>query len=178
MIKEDNRPIFEGSSAGLVSYLSPVPDQVRALEPQLEMLRLQAEMRSQMEDADQFRVNVPEPFAKFNVEIRFDHPYWDVFTADMSGPSFDDDHPDGNDYIEKYRERFAAIEQLARTLKQIAFPDAPEQTVQTGGGVMGSAAPVTNVDAVTEIKRYKELLEQGAITEEEFTAKKKQLLGI
>lgn len=34
------------------------------------------------------------------------------------------------------------------------------------------------VDAVAEIKKYKELLEQGIITEEEFTAKKKRLLGI
>lgn len=178
VIKEDNRPVFEGSSAGLVSRLSPVPDQVRALEPQLEMLRLQAEVRSQIEDGDQLRVNVPEPFAKFNVEIRFEHPYWDVFAADMSGPSFDDDRPSGSDYIEEYRERFATMEQLARALKRIAFPEAPEQTVQSGGVVMGSAAPSAPVDAVEEIKRYKELLEQGAITEEEFTAKKKQLLGI
>ena len=41
-----------------------------------------------------------------------------------------------------------------------------------------TASPAANVDAVAEIKRYKDLLEQGAITEEEFTAKKKQLLGI
>lgn len=174
VIKEDDRPIFEGSAAGLMRYLSPVPDQVRTLEPQLELFRLQAEMNSQLEDGDRLRVNVPEPFAKFNVELRFDHPYWDVFTADMSGPGFDDDHPNGNDYIKKYRECFAAMEQLAMALKQAAFPDAPEQTVQ-GGGAGKAAAPV---DAVAEIKRFKDLLDQGLITEEEFTAKKKHLLGI
>ena len=31
---------------------------------------------------------------------------------------------------------------------------------------------------VTELKRYKELLDAGILSEEEFTAKKKQLLGI
>lgn len=177
VIKEDDRPIFEGSSAALVSHLSPVPDLVRSLAPQLEMFRLQAEMREQMENGDQFRANIPEPFTKFHVEIRFDHPYWDVFTADMNGPEFDDDRPDGSDYLNEYRERFATMEQLARALKQVAFPEAPEQTA-AASAVVGSAAPSGTVDAVAEIKRYKELLEQGAITEEEFTAKKKQLLGI
>ena len=33
-------------------------------------------------------------------------------------------------------------------------------------------------DTITELRKYKELLDDGIITEEEFTAKKKQLLGI
>lgn len=33
-------------------------------------------------------------------------------------------------------------------------------------------------DPVKEIQKYKSLLDSGAITEEEFTAKKRQLLGI
>jgi hypothetical protein len=33
-------------------------------------------------------------------------------------------------------------------------------------------------DPVAEIQKYKTLLDQGIITEEEFTAKKRQLLGI
>ena len=39
-----------------------------------------------------------------------------------------------------------------------------------------AAQPAT--DAVAEIKKYKELLDAGIITEEEFAAKKKQLMGI
>ena len=39
----------------------------------------------------------------------------------------------------------------------------------------GTAAPV---DAVNEIQRYKALLDAGVLTEEEFAAKKRQLLGI
>ena len=33
-------------------------------------------------------------------------------------------------------------------------------------------------DVVTEIQRYKTLVDQGLLTAEEFAAKKKQLLGI
>ena len=33
-------------------------------------------------------------------------------------------------------------------------------------------------DAVSEIQKYKALLDAGVLTEEEFSAKKRQLLGI
>ena len=33
-------------------------------------------------------------------------------------------------------------------------------------------------DSIDELKRYKELLDTGVITQEEFDAKKKQLLGL
>ena len=39
-------------------------------------------------------------------------------------------------------------------------------------------AATAPTDAVAEIKKYKDLLDSGIITEEEFTAKKKQLMGI
>ncbi|RMC39444.1 SHOCT domain-containing protein, partial [Lactobacillus sp. ESL0236] len=35
-----------------------------------------------------------------------------------------------------------------------------------------------NTDAPAEIRRYKQLLDDGIITQEEFEAKKKQLLGL
>ena len=41
--------------------------------------------------------------------------------------------------------------------------------------VVQQAAPQSNAD---ELKKYKELLDMGAITQEEFDAKKKQLLGL
>jgi len=34
------------------------------------------------------------------------------------------------------------------------------------------------VDAIEEIKKYKALMEEGAISQEEFSARKKQLPGI
>lgn len=40
------------------------------------------------------------------------------------------------------------------------------------------AAPVAAVSVADEIKKFKELLDMGAITQEEFDVKKKQLLGL
>ena len=64
-----------------------------------------------------------------------------------------------------------ALHTLARNLMQLIAPGAPETgagAAQTGG------AP----NAVEELKQYKSLLDAGVITEEEFAAKKRQLLGI
>ena len=40
------------------------------------------------------------------------------------------------------------------------------------------APPTPQISAAEEIKKFKELLDSGIITQEEFDAKKKQLLGI
>ena len=39
-------------------------------------------------------------------------------------------------------------------------------------------APATSEDAIEAIQKFKRLYEEGVITEEEFAAKKRQLLGI
>lgn len=177
VIKEDSTPIFECSAAGFIRYPSTVPQRLQLMLPQIQMFRMQMDRQRADNNENEIRFDIPEPFQTFNVEIRFDHPYWDVITADKGGPTFNNSYPDGNDYLRDYNEAFAIMEQLAMALKEVAFPDVPEQTA--GSGVaMSAAAPAANVDAVAEIKRYKELMEQGVITEEEFTAKKKQLLGI
>lgn len=41
-----------------------------------------------------------------------------------------------------------------------------------------TSAQPAEIDSFTEIKKYKQLLDEGIITEEEFNAKKKQLLGL
>ena len=129
-----------------------------------------------------------KPFQNFVVEIYFDHPYWNEFKADMSGPRFDNDRPDVNDYLRSYQNDIAVVEELAQYLTAVAFPGAPEQVIDPMNPMTAqatsfvtpaapvAAAPAT--DAVEEIQRFKALLDQGIITEEEFTAKKKQLLGI
>ena len=41
-----------------------------------------------------------------------------------------------------------------------------------------SPAPMTQSDAADALRRFKDLLDSGVITQEEFNAKKKQLLGL
>ena len=38
--------------------------------------------------------------------------------------------------------------------------------------------PIESTDTIEEIRKYKQLLDEGIITQEEFDAKKKQLLGL
>ena len=56
---------------------------------------------------------------------------------------------------------------IANALMEIAFPNAQQPQNASAAG-----------NAADEILRFKVLLDQGIITEEEFTAKKRQLLGI
>ena len=63
-------------------------------------------------------------------------------------------------------------------LMQFIAPGAPEtgaaSAAQTAAPAQTGGAP----NAVEELKQYKSLLDAGVITEEEFAAKKRQLLGI
>ena len=122
--------------------------------------------------------DVPEPFHAFNVELHFDHPYWTVIKCDMDGPRFDNTHPNVSDYLRDYQRSMEELEKLVAALRAVAFPDATEQSVGRGtaGTVYTTAAPPA--DAIEEIKKYKALMEDGIISQEEFDAKKRQLLGI
>lgn len=204
-IREDAEPLFEGRPNGLYCYNSSVPDRVREMAPRIEQIMMQKRMQRSMErladrlDGDRdnppprhtLYTDIPEPFKQFNVEIHFDHPYWEVIRADMSGPTFDNDYPDINSYLNTYHDNAALIERLARALMALAFPGAPDvdpsapvgavqvsSTTITHDAATVAAAQSASVDPVEEIQRYKKLLDQGILTEEEFAAKKRQLLGL
>ena len=61
---------------------------------------------------------------------------------------------------------------------QLLNPGAPEINVGDNTATQAAAQTAAVTDTAAEIKKYKELLDAGILTEEEFTAKKKQLLGI
>lgn len=197
VIREDHNPLFEGRAAGLICHTSTVPDRVMAMAPQINQIRMQEQMQRNTErlidllDGDDdnnrrstyhYRMDIPEPFHSFHVEIYLDHPYWTLYTAETGGPTFSDSHPDVNSYLRDYTNKVATLEQLARALMALAFPDAPEMTVGSSTAAPAGAGVVSNptvaVDAVAEIQRFKALVDQGILTEEEFAAKKRQLLGI
>lgn len=55
----------------------------------------------------------------------------------------------------------------SRAKKQAVAPEKPVTTAPSAGG-----------DAIEQIKQLAELRDKGILTEEEFTSKKKQLLGL
>jgi hypothetical protein len=188
-IKEDSAPLFEGSARGIHRYASTVPERAMAMAPQIAQFMTNRQMARALDKLDDGKKNgsalmqyfdVPEPFRAFNVELHFDHPYWTVIKCDMDGPRFDNNLPDVNDYIRSYQRSIEELERLVAAFKTVAFPEAPEQSI--GLGVVGTQAVHTTVappaDAIEEIKKYKALMEDGIISQQEFDAKKKQLLGI
>ncbi len=188
-IKEDRTPLFEGSAKGIRRYASTVPERAMALAPQISQFMTTKQMARTMDKMDDGKQNnstpmplfsVAEPFRAFNVELYFDHPYWKVIKCDMDGPRFDSHHPDVNNYLSTYQNSIRELEKMVAALGTVAFPEAPEQSI--GLGAAGAQAAHTTmappVDAIEEIKKYKALMEGGIISQQEFDAKKRQLLGI
>ena len=133
--------------------------------------------------------DVPVPFQKFHVELTLEHPYWQSRTWEVGAPTFDRNYPSIDAYLNEYKQKSEELHALALNLMQILNPNAGEISDADAKAVMTQAMPVLNngaavaqaapaVSAVDEIKKYKELLDAGIITDEEFTAKKRQLLGL
>ncbi len=186
VIQEDGAPIFEGGPQGLVRYESIVPERLTMMAPQLNQILMQKQLEDQLNvgrDPDHRPAprfyDIPEPFKKFQVSIYVDHPYWSLLECDRSGPTFDNDYPDVNDYMNRYQEGYWLMENLAQCLMTVAFPDAPAEGAQQGvqqETQPAAAAPAQ--DAVSQLKQYKQLLDDGVITQADFDAKKKQLMGL
>ena len=193
-ILEDASPLFEGGADGLKQYASFVPDRALSLEPMVYRIRRENANRKSDETAPYH--DIPEPFKKFVVEIYLkNNPYWRVLQAEMDGPIFNNSYPDVNDYLRDYNRDVAQMTELAHTLMDLmenaaerkqdtpAEPSAPVPVQEPAAAEAPSpvSSPVSSLgesETITEIKRYKELLDQGIITEEEFASKKKQLMGI
>ncbi len=178
-IREDSIPLFEGSAAGIRRYTSTVTERAMAMAPQIAQIAANKRMARTLDRLDDGKVNnsapvqyfdIPEPFQAFHVELHFDHPYWTVLKCDMGGPRFNNTLPDVNNYLRSYQQSIEEIEKLVAALRTVAFPGVAEQFVG-----LGMAPPA---DAIEEIKKYKALMEDGVLSQQEFEAKKKQLLGI
>lgn len=187
VIQEDGAPIFEGGPQGLVRYESIVPERLTMMAPQLNQILMQKQLEDQLNvgrDPDHRPAprfyDIPEPFKKFQVSIYVDHPYWSLLECDRSGPTFDNDYPDVNDYMNRYQEGYWLMENLAQCLMMVAFPDAPAEGAQQGAQqeTQPAAAAAPAQDAVSQLKQYKQLLDDGVITQADFDAKKKQLMGL
>lgn len=63
-------------------------------------------------------------------------------------------------------------QQIYDTINKLLIERQKEKTQNTGTTI------VQNSDEADKLKKYKELLDSGVITQEEFDAKKKQLLGL
>ncbi len=189
VISEDGMPLLEGSANGLERHESNVPKRIDELLPQVNQMLMQRQMQETMERLANRNndnrttytssIDIPEPFKKFYIKLYFDHPYWKLIEFERTGPVLIGDLPDLTQYRLEYNEQVQHMEELAEALMRVAFPQAGEVTkAGAAPAAAATAAAQPAADAVSEIKKYKELLDAGIITEEEFAAKKKQLMGI
>lgn len=205
-ILEDGYTLYEGSAAGLRCYPSGVPDYLDRLRPVYdEYLRHRQEyehMRLMVEALDRDhrdgpprhhppepRFDVKKPVEKYHILLTMDHPYRPEFHGEVDGPDFSFVSPDLSETAWKYDELLGTLDALARNLMQLFAPGAPVQELDGSGAPIQTAAPVqaapvqvvptaAATDTVEQLRRFKELVDQGILTEEEFAAKKRQLLGI
>ena len=112
------------------------------------------------------------------MELTLEHPYWQDCSWKTGAPSFDRECPSVEGYLCDYRNKVEDLHILAVNLMQLLNPGAPEINVGDNTATQAAAQTAAVTDTAAEIKKYKELLDAGILTEEEFTAKKKQLLGI
>lgn len=204
-ILEDDKPLFENGDGALLCYQSEVPEKVHAMTPlflQFSMRVQEYEQWERMEQMQRERMerngqtppasrltrptfDTPAPFARFHIELQLEHPYWSDYNWQVSGPDFDYNNPEADAYLKNYEEQVEELHVLAFNLMQLMCPGSGEVDVdkstdaaQAASAQAAVAQTTSAVDAVTEIKKYKELLDAGIITEEEFAAKKRQLMGI
>ncbi|MEG0765348.1 MAG: DUF4428 domain-containing protein [Pseudoflavonifractor sp.] len=188
-IWEDNQLLFEGSPEALKWYESMVPGWAATMAPQIAQFRMNKELveaidRIGDDDDDHHHsryVDIPEPFDQFNVELQLDHPYWKVIQCDMSGPVISASYPDVGDYMNDYARDRQTVSQLVYALAAVAFPHAKECSGDEAPAPAAAPQPAPAApaqDPIEQLKKYKQLMEDGVIDADEFAAKKKQLLGL
>ena len=199
-ILEDDRSLYESEGNVLKCYHSNVPEKANDMAPQIvqfamqireyEMMERMERMYEQREGDDNNRprpshprpsFELTGPFRKFCIELNLEHPYWESQRWEIDAPEFDKYNPNVDDYLLLYRDKAEDLHILAVNLMELICPGAQEVHDNAGMPAATETASVQEapaVDAVEEIKRYKSLFDAGILTEEEFTAKKRQLLGI
>lgn len=197
-ILEDNVPLFEGEGDILRCHVSEAPALVEKMAPQIAQFRMQQEMYKQLERMEQELKNrerekngeetrtsnyvsnphfdAPVPFKHFYVELTLTHPYWSGFRGKLNAPGFDRNDPSIDAYLQDYQEKADQLYALAVNLMQLINPNAQE--VRDADNTSAAEQAKSAEDIANEIQQYKNLLDLGILTEEEFTAKKRQLLGI
>ena len=193
-ILEDAQVLYESSGNVLKYYTSDVPQRLNEMIPLISQFVLQQREYERMEERAQREgtqlrhsrpyFEMPVPFRHYYVELILDHPYWKEYRWEMDAPGLDRNSPNLDFYLDTYERQIKNLYELARHLMDLICPGAQEVCGDNEPSVVyvQQIPPVQQMpagDDVTEqLKKYKELLDAGILTEEEFTAKKKQLLGI
>lgn len=207
-VLEDSRPLYESTVNALRVHESSTPDRVEAMRTQItrfeeqkrdfERMERMADMLDRHDHDHDGRsgsaprplpprpaFDAPAPVRAFHVELALTHPYWGSYSWKLDAPEFDRNYPSVEAYMQEYENMTSELHALAENLMRLINPNAETQTdsapaQDAAPAPIAPAAPVSGGadDVIAQIQKYKGLLDAGLITEEEFTAKKRQLMGI
>lgn len=203
-ILEDDWVVYESSPEGLLYHPSNAPARAEDLGPAIAQFQMQYQQYEHMREMEKMmqeqssgktssttfsRMSEPhfnqQVIDQIYIELTLDHPYWGGTHKKEypKTPHFSDTYPDVNNFLKSYNKLMEQLHTLALDLMSFIDPDAQEIQVGTAPRTMAQSQPAAQTpavvtDPVKEIQKYKGLLDAGAITEEEFAAKKRQLLGL
>lgn len=200
-ILEDGKTLFESEGNTLRCYETGTEEKIDRLYTLVEQFKMRRQQYERMERLQRREEETArqrgesyhasynpcpffeghEPVAKFYIELEMEHPYWNNYRGEMKAPTFSSTNPDVGDYFCEYKNAIEKLHELAMNLMQIMSPGAKEvrgNGSQVTTDTVARQTAVAGGDAIEEIKKYKELLDAGILTEDEFAVKKKQLLGL
>ena len=193
-ITEDGRVLFDYQDGALRYHKGDATEKAAAIQPLIQQLLLQKQQYEAREELDRLRAerqgqqpassgpeptfDVVAPVRKFALELTLRHPYWTSFRKEINAPDFNRYQPSVEDYVREYESAVAELRDLASALAHVVDPACREVTQDDSAASRASSAAPAASDTAAELRKYKELFDSGVITQEEFSAKKKQLLEI
>ena len=85
-----------------------------------DLVRLNDEQRQKVQHREP-KFRAVDPFQKFKVEIRMEHPFWSVLTAELNAPDLNNENPDTYAYMNAYNQSFGIMQDLADALMELVF---------------------------------------------------------
>lgn len=170
--KEDERTVIQADKNGYKTQPSVVDSFIKqygGIVGGLYALTNTVNRLSTNKDKNDEPPKIYAPVNNFVLEFRVNNQYWKVLHHEFSAPGISDNDIAG--YIKNYARARSIVEAASQEMLSF-FPGAQAQTA-TADSRGSSAASVAD-----DLKKFKELLDGDIITQEEFNAKKKQLLGI
>lgn len=179
-IREDSNLIFRADRNSYTWRDTGLREQVNAMSAQINMSNMIDRMQRAQDKEHATDTSFSDPMRDWHIVITLEHPYWTKLETELDGPFWDNSEPDCVKFIRDYDTSIKKLKEFAMGMLRTCFPEVLARTEQANNAAKAAAAapaaPATG--AAEEIKKFKELLDVGAITQEEFDAKKKQLLGL
>ncbi|HWP50447.1 MAG TPA: SHOCT domain-containing protein [Clostridia bacterium] len=169
-LKEDNHIVIKLDKSGYKTYPSAVDgfmNQYGGFVGGLFAFSGTINRISGKEDKN--KPQIQAPIDNFNLEFAVNNRYWQVLHGSFSAPDL------LNNDIPEFIKRYTCARSILDTASQELLSFFPQASTQ---GAAGESRAGKTTELAEDLKKFKDLLDMGIITQAEFDAKKGQLLGL